>query len=116
MKNKKLMILLVAVAGVWGTIGFKIYQSLTDEPETFQGARRRPVMDSIPKEVYTLSLQYTDPFLKKNKAQQNKPVEKKMIQAAKPIVVVPQIMIDWSKVQYLGMLHNASRKITTATI
>src|SRR5687767_8807905 len=117
MKSKKLVILLVAVTGIWGTIAFKIYQSLTDEPDSFQRTRQRAMQDSIHEGAYVLSLQYQDPFLKQTKPLERKQTPQKSTQVVQSqTVVVPQLVIDWSNVQYLGMVHNASRKKTTATI
>jgi hypothetical protein len=115
MKNKKLSILLILVAGIWGTIGFKIYQRLTDEPEKSRPQNRRITSDTVKQEVYSLLLSYDDPFLKK-KIVQPKPRVKKEIKITQPINVVPQITIDWSKIQYFGVLYNASKRIPTAAI
>jgi hypothetical protein len=116
MKNKKLLILIVLVVGVWGTIGVKVYQSMTEDEVYDQPVPRRLVKDTVVEEKYELSLVYTDPFLKSD----IKPKPKLTIASKKPVVKTkpkPVVSnIDWNYVKYLGAVYNASRKTKTASV
>ena len=116
MKNRKLTILIVLAVGVWGTIGYKIYQQVDEEPVEYKAIPKKFATDTVYRERYDLVLSYDDPFLKK-------PAEVK--KAVKPLVkqrVVKQIqkeavqLVNWNYFKYMGGIYNSSRKTKTASV
>jgi len=117
MKNKKLTMLLVLVACIWGTIGYKVISQLNEDDLSPIEPRRfvaKGVSES--KVEYTLSLSYVDPFLKKVTSS-SEPVKRRIVkQPVKVEPTVPPIIIDWSVVQYFGLVNNNTRKSKTASV
>ncbi|MBT1710553.1 hypothetical protein KK062_20075 [Fulvivirgaceae bacterium PWU5] len=117
LKNKKLLILSVLVVGIWGIIGYRIYDQMQDDAPVAVRPSRTPVQTVAETNTYTLSLSYPDPFLR----QQVKPVVavKKSVapKVQRPVVATaPSVMINWSLLQYRGMISNATRKKKTAIV
>lgn len=117
LKNKKLLILSVLVVGIWGIIGYRIYDQMQEDGPVTVRPSRKPVQTVAAVDTYTLALSYPDPFLR----QQVKPVVavKKSVtpKVQRPAVVAaPSIMINWSLFQYSGMIGNATRKKKTAIV
>jgi hypothetical protein len=115
MKNKKLAMLLVLVACIWGTIGYKIIAQLNDDVE-IKPLRRAKSAQTEDVKTYDLSLAYVDPFLKKRIL----PVSETKRMISRPVKVVappePVVIIDWSVIQYAGLVFNNSRKIKMASV
>ena len=118
MRVKKTTWLIALVFGVWGTIAYKIFQGIETEDVN---QTKQPQMSSIPtayfKENYPLALNYNDPFLKnsiKTKKVANPPVifKKAQRQPSTP----PTSTVQWERIEYLGSIFNASRKVTLASI
>lgn len=117
MKNK-VQWLVVLVLGIWGTIAYKIFQSrdTEDMPESTHVVEH--VNNSAEtRDDYPLLLRYRDPFL------DGKPKPKVASQAKKPaakkdklIDTSLNIIVPWEKIEYMGSIYNATRKITLATI
>jgi hypothetical protein len=119
MKLPKTVWLMIAVVAVWGTIGYRIYSSLGEEDETeIRPWVRKTAHVEASRENYPLLLNYSDPFLKKAAAKEKPKAQQqaKIVKPAKPVSSVPVVMVDWSKIEYVGSIYNASRKTTIATL
>jgi hypothetical protein len=119
-KSGKITWLVVLVLGIWGTIGYRIYQGLEPDkaPDGFR-VLKHVGYEPDSKEDFPLNLNYPDPFLKKNATAEKKhPVQKAKSESVKShaVIVQPSILIDWSRIQYLGSIYNASRKMQTASL
>jgi hypothetical protein len=117
LKNKKLLILSILVIGIWGVIGYRIYDQVQEDTPATVRPSRTPMQTVAKTNTYTLSLSYPDPFLR----QQVKPVAaaKKSVtpKVQRPVVAAaPSVIINWSLLQYMGMISNATRKKKTAIV
>lgn len=119
MKKQKVMLLVLLVALIWGTIGFKIASGLTSgNSDAFARIEAVTVSDSDINTEYSFVLDYQDPFLKN----QTQPVTAKKSVSAKPPVQSGRqqkasgIVVDWGKMEYTGSIYNASRNKLIATI
>ncbi|MBL7840265.1 MAG: hypothetical protein JNJ75_09015 [Cyclobacteriaceae bacterium] len=112
MKNRRVIILLVLVVGIWATIGYKIVSGLSDDHESIQ---KRPVVSSgkTASDTFLLSLDYADPFFKRKEAiRQNKT---KIVQHVQ-VPNTPAVTVDWNVVKFSGTLYNASKNVPTAIV
>ena len=119
MKHVKLGLLVLAVLGVWGTIGYRIVSGLSDETNPIPVVRKsQPERDSVMH--YPLSLSYPDPFLSQK-------VYAIVSEQTKSATQVPKLtapkenkpttaLVDWNKVEYVGMIQNPDRNVRVATI
>jgi hypothetical protein len=114
-RNKKLLILSVLVVGIWGVIGYRIYDHLQDDAPVARRPSRTPVQTVAETDTYTLSLAYPDPFLRQ-------PVKAVVVakraapKVQRPVVAPPSVMINWSLLEYKGMISNATRKKKAAIV
>lgn len=119
-KNRKLLMLSGLVIGIWGLIGYRVLAYLDEDTTLRYATPKAPPADTVSQVSYALALSYPDPFLKTRSlppVQPAKPVQRMLSpRKKKPDAVVPTVMIDWSKVKYLGLMSNTSRKIRTATV
>jgi hypothetical protein len=69
------------------------------------------------RDQYPLVLNYNDPFLKKRQIEKPKADVKVRVRKPTPVVITePVVMIDWSKVEYMGSIYNATRKTNVALL
>lgn len=118
MANKKIIILGVLVAGIWGTIGVRVFKSIYPEEDVMPAVPRRLVSDTATVVEYVLDLSYDDPFLKR-KAQPLKSIAPAKTTPAKiiaPKPATPSVIVNWDKFRYFGIFYNASRDNRTAVI
>jgi glutaredoxin len=115
--NTKTKWLIILVLSIWGTIGYKFYKGRDSEgmPETARVIKKVDNLSDT-KDNYPLAFNYKDPFLKKE-------IEKNQVQKAvsvikknKPVISVPNIIIQWENVEYMGFIFNASRNIKLASL
>lgn len=119
MKNKKVVLLAVLVALIWGTISFKIVHRLTSG--TGVDSKLTKVVQvsntNVPVE-YTFLLDYEDPFLKKHK-QTVTTKETRSTQLRAPKIHREKtsiLIVDWGKIEYIGSIYNATRNKLVATM
>jgi hypothetical protein len=115
MKDKKMVMLLVLVACIWGTIGYKIIVQLSDDDSVPIMMKTTVKAVAEIKTEYKLSLAYVDPFLKKRTLS----VEPKrtIFRFAKPVVAeTPAVVVDWSVIKYAGLVFNNSRKVKMGSV
>jgi hypothetical protein len=124
LKNKKAVYILIPLnLLIWGFFIYRFYtsyyESNTSEPSVkLQATKVESIRDSI---VYTLSLDYKDPFLKENgRSIQNtyaennsKPAELKKVAPPPPPVIPPKQLPD---LKYLGLIKNTNTGMTTALV
>ena len=125
MKQQKISILIVLVIGIWGFIGYRIYSHFHDEEPVYARVSHKVREEAANKDLerYTLLLSYRDPFLR---AGEQRAVLKTVqplhsearIVAPKPGVTAPvQVaLVNWSKIQYRGVVYNPSRKRKMAAL
>jgi len=114
-KDRKIILLIVLVSGIWGTIGFKIFRQLDDDGPVTRAVPRRHVKDTVVEERLRLSLAYDDPFLK-TPPKKAAPAPVKKLQVQKPKPVAPVVTVDWTRVKYVGNVYNGTRKKLLATV
>jgi hypothetical protein len=118
--NKKLLILIVLVTAIWGLIGYKVYIQLREEPIAVHTVSNRFIADTTRREDYTLLLSYQDPFLKKTGKKKTELKTTTIPQTPKkrttPVTLPPRVMVDWTKIKYLGVMNNTSRQVKTVAI
>lgn len=119
MNVKKTIGLSVLVIGIWGTIGFKILQGLSDETVSeLPPVVRAAHIEVDSKDNYPLVLNYNDPFLKRPfriiKQENSTPLPAKNIKPS--VSAPPQIIVEWEKIEFLGIMNNTSRSSTIASI
>lgn len=125
MKNKTITyILLFLVLVIWGTILYKIFFYTESESETFSmGKTSLTKITPESSDTFSLSLNYSDPFLKENvrsnsisksststrKSGQVKPTTIKNNPSTSPQVV-------WPKVKYEGLIKNNNNSTAILSI
>lgn len=119
--NKKLIILIVLVLGVWGAIGYRVYVALNVDEVPVVMRKRKVTTDTIAPTRYTLLLSYPDPFLKKAHEVKQKVTPRPSTINKKQTIETPlqsaaDTYIDWNKVEYLGAMRNARTGVWIATI
>jgi hypothetical protein len=113
MKNRKLAALIILVIFIWGTIGYKIYSGLQRKDNPLRAVRSHQP-ENAKAATYHLSLSYPDPFFKRVDLAE-KPVKRVTVKKIDVPVSSP-VMVDWSKIQYMGLLYNASTKTHMAIV
>lgn len=118
MANHRLVILIVIVLGVWGTIGYQLYSGFIHSPVKINSSKLNVSGPSVQNNQYNLTFEYTDPFLKPEVRKMTVPrvSEKKRTEHSEVKQGQLRIFIDWSKIEYLGVIHNASQNIPVATV
>jgi hypothetical protein len=116
MKNKKLTMLLVLVASIWGTIGYKIITQFGDDDVELRPIVKKNATEIKEVKRYTLSLAYVDPFLKKRSVALGEPSKKIIKQPKKIVVAAPVVVVDWSVIKYAGLVFNKSRKVKMGSV
>lgn len=113
-KNKKLTYLLIcAVAGVWGVVGYRVFFSGGEDDYQFNP---QPVVNKhepydqyvVQSDTFKLALNYRDPFLGITV-----PEPKVIPVSADPGNFVPppvKPMIDWAAIKYSGYITNPVTK------
>ena len=122
---------MTSVALVWGLIVYRIVAGMSDDDENTIVAKHKEIRNyTEPKEVFTLNLNYPDPFLKGGSTASaqgysintgsvqttNTSKKKAIIKEARPIT--PAVVIDWSFIHYIGLIGNKTnaQKIGLANI
>jgi hypothetical protein len=115
-KNGKLILLSILVLGIWGTIGYRIIAGLD------------PAIDEVPRPVRVtpkveaeakieLALSYPDPFLgQRTLAPAIKKNSEVKVIVPKEDKKKPVVLVDWSKVEYVGLIRNPERNVHIATL
>ena len=109
LKNKKMTyLLIILVVLIWGLIFYKIYSKFGGDKQT---AKNLPhVVDKVENglrdSVFTLSLDYADPFLKGSGQPTETPVKN---------ITIPRV-VNWPLVEFRGLLTNSSKKESTGLL
>jgi hypothetical protein len=116
--NKTIWLVIILVT-IWGTIAFKIFKGLRGDEVPQRRIPSQKVAEATPSEEnYPLALNYADPFLKGSakprveSGARKRPPQKIIA----PLASQPYVLVDWSKVEYLGCMYNASRKSMIASM
>ena len=119
-QNKKVVILVVLVLGIWGTIAARIIMGLTEEEVVDMPILRNLSKDTVQTVSYDLALSYDDPFLKRDRkvsvTSPSAAVVRHKIKMQTPAPPAPEIVIPWNLIQYSGLIYNSTRKSKTAAI
>lgn len=110
-KNSTKIILLIAVAGIWGYVGYLIYGYINPSDEvSFSTPKVSKGEDTKVKQKNTLQLDYPDPFLRKPA---RKPKRQTSPSVAKtPASKIPQkSAVKWPKIKYMGYVKGSSTLI-----
>lgn len=110
-KQQKTYILLIAVLGIWGTIGYQIYSRMnpdTPEIELVQAQNTFQKIPTIATSVYEVQAAYRDPFLG-NYKKKERPIVKKKTKKE-------QSKIPFPKVIYNGIIQGGSTTTYILTI
>lgn len=117
MKNKGVTyLLLAAVCLIWGIVIYRLISGMSDdETNNFAQPNEKFVdLDSV-SETYSLIASYRDPFLGKSFVSNANTAPRKIVNVVKntlPIpVIIPKsvIYIDWSFIQYQGLISNKGK-------
>ena len=109
LKNKKITYLLIVLAAlIWGLIFYKIYSKIGGEKRTEKNFLPSVVSVEMGQRdsVFTLSLDYADPFLKGAGQSNDTPVMNANI---------PRI-VSWPLVEFRGLLTNSSKSESTGLL
>lgn len=109
LKNKKITYLLIVLAVlIWGLIFYKIYSKFGGEERTEKNFLPSVVsVESGQRDsIFTLSLDYADPFLKGAGQSTDTPVKN---------VSNPRI-VSWPLVEFRGLLTNSSKNESTGLL
>lgn len=95
-KKKKTYILLIAVLGIWGAIGYQIYKRINPSTTNFSETSeitsfKKNSIDAT--QFYTLKEVYRDPFLG-NYSKKKKTTKNKKPSMPKPLVAFPNIIYN----------------------
>lgn len=104
-KNKKLTYLLIALTvTIWGLVGFRIYSNFKGESRVNNFVIPKVISFEVKEHdsIYTLSLDYSDPFLKGEKRVAEETTKNP----------VPPAIINWPTLEYRGCLTNQNKAIT----
>ena len=119
-KSKKhIYFLLPTVALVWGLIIYKVINGASSDTPVYQQVNKVTASATIAvatDEVYTLSLNYDDPFGKVSKPRTKKAEPTKAPRVKKKMVKAEAPEIDFSKYKYQGMVQNAGSKQKIALV
>lgn len=122
--KKKVVFLLAAVAGIWGVIGWKVYEALlSDDNVAYNYAVTKTKPVELPTyEGYELLLDYNDPFLGKTRAVRRGRSTQSVSKTTKtrPSTKTnqpkqPEKEINWSVVKYHGVVINPRTNQKTAS-
>jgi hypothetical protein len=116
LKDRKTILLVVLVSGIWGTIGFKIFRQMDDDGPVTRAVPRHLVRDTVVEERLHLSLAYDDPFLKTPPKKVALPPSVKKVQIQKPKPAPPVVTVNWERVKYMGNVYNGTRGKLLATV
>ncbi|HEY3390349.1 MAG TPA: hypothetical protein VGK38_12295 [Prolixibacteraceae bacterium] len=109
LKNKKITYLLITlVALIWGLIFYKIYSNFGGKKQIERNLRQSVIaVESVHGDsIFTLSLNYPDPFLKVSGQTAETPVES----AGSPTVV------NWPLIEYRGLLTSNGKNESTGLL
>lgn len=122
MKRKKTYLLGFLVLLVWGTIGYKIYQSIMREGQEEDTAFVPSIVRDTTELInYKLTFSYADPFLKDVQPKEQQKLQSstrhRMVKV-KPVqpVTPASTVVNWSGVEYKGFLFNADRRNRIAIV
>lgn len=104
-KNKKLTYLLIILTTViWGLVAFRIYTNFKGERQYNNIVTQKSISSEVKEQdsIYTLLLDYPDPFLKGEK----RTTEETIKNPGSPAVV------NWPALEYRGCLINQNKEIT----
>jgi hypothetical protein len=116
--KKKTVVLLALVMGIWGAIGYQIYQHLSEQEPVIEYRRKSKTIVAVDSlELYELHLKYQDPFLKKITAKQNVPIQKNVVVQKRVDVPKQQAtVVAWGVIEYLGSIYNTTRQSLVAMV
>jgi hypothetical protein len=110
-KNKNLTYFLIAASlGIWGFVFYRIFKSSdSGESNIMPTSKRIAVEKSVPEEKYALIANYPDPFLKhlKRPARISSGIRRPVAPATPK---TPPIPIDWSFIDFIGIVKNPIQK------
>lgn len=113
LKNKKITYLLIAlVALIWGLIFYKVYSNFGGENQVEKNFSQSVVkFDNEQRDsVFTLLLDYPDPFLKGPGQQIDIP----NTETAK--IAISPAAVSWPSIEYRGLLTNSSKNESTGLL
>ena len=123
MKNKKLTyFLIVAVAGLWGLIIYRVIGAVTADDDTALPVATTRVKEAyndfgLPKDTTKLLLNYPDPFrlAKAKDTLQIKP-QKPILNKNPTMPAMVKPAMNWSFISYSGYIRNPSTKKLIALV
>jgi len=132
MKNKKLLYVLLPLAAlVWGTVIYKMMQSLeAPQVKVSEGvAAAQPVNNKLEADTFQLQLSYRDPFLSARSRKEEiavvpslphfiQPVAASPSGVTAPVQAVkePKAVIVWPQVAYKGIIENKVKSARVAIL
>lgn len=118
MVNGRVILLVVIVLGIWGAIGYQLYSGFVHSPAQGNSTKLNVNVPAIQDREYDLTFSYADPFLKKEMSTIMAPrvSEKRKTENLENEKKHLGIFVDWSKIEYLGVIYNASQGIPVAAV
>jgi|GEM_PF-769374 len=108
-KNKKTTsLLIILVTLIWGVVIFRIYSGFNSGSKTtgFKSLTTTNIREEGNDTVYTLSLDYPDPFLKRSHPSSNVTVKEPL----------PPRIINWPLIEYRGMMTSKTKQESTGLL
>ncbi len=119
-KNTKTYLLLAVVLGIWGIIGYKVFNTIAPEPEqnTLAAVTKFTPKAIKEKDTFSIIADYRDPFLgtiKKNKKVKKlkKPVVKKETLPEIKVLYTGHIMDDTTNEKIFFVSINGKQELMT---
>ncbi len=109
LKNKKITYLLITlVALIWGLIFYKIYSNFGGKKQAERNLRQSVIaVESVHGDsIFTLSLNYPDPFLKGPGQTAEIPVKNTGIST----------VVNWPQIEYRGLLTSSDKNESTGLL
>ena len=113
LKNKKITYLLIMlVALIWGMIFYKIYSKFGEKKQIERSSPLSVVAieNGLRDSVFTLSLDYPDPFLKGMGQSSETPLVSAAKNTGNPMIV------SWPLIEYRGLLTSNSKNESTGLL
>ena len=120
MKNKKITYFLIPlVLGVWGLIGFRVYDTVStpdDNPTAPAVKQEKELFNDFgtPRDTAKLALNYRDPF--GLVPQKDTATKITRLTTVKELTLQPKPAMNWSFITYSGYVRNPSSKKLVALV
>jgi hypothetical protein len=118
-KNKKMMqyLVMLATAGIWGVVGYRIYTAYhasDPRPDNEDHFIVSADSTSLP-DTFSIMANYRDPFLDKMQAEKP-PLKTNPVKTTTPLPVVKKTELTWPPITYEGMIRNEQSKKLLAIV